>query len=45
MPSSVSSSLLVFGAVLTSVSAEWGSIVAGVGVLVELTFFVRAGLS
>jgi hypothetical protein len=45
MPSSVASALLAFGAVLTSVSAEAGSAVAGAGILWEAFLFYRAGLA
>ncbi len=44
MPSSVCSSLLAFGAVLTAVSAPAGAIVAGIGVIYECTLFVMAGM-
>jgi len=38
--SSVSAALIAFGAVLTSVSAAAGSVVAGLGALFELFLFV-----
>lgn len=44
MPSSVGSALLIFGAVLTALTAVGGVIAAGAGVLWELFLFVRAGL-
>lgn len=44
MPSSVGSSLLAFGAVLTSVSDNAGCVVAGLGVLWEAFLFYKAGL-
>jgi hypothetical protein len=43
--SSVSAALIAFGAVLTSVSAAAGSVVAGLGALFELFLFVSAGTS
>lgn len=44
MPSSVASAFLIFGAVLTAVTAIGGAVVAGVGLLFELYLFVRAGV-
>lgn len=43
MPSSGSVALIGFGAVLTSVSATAGSIVAGLGLLWEGYIFYRTG--
>ena len=45
MPSSLTTTLLVLGAVLTTVSATAGCIVAGLGFLWELFLFVRIGLT
>lgn len=42
MPSSFATALLAFGAVLTSVSAVAGGIVAGLGVVWELVVTVLA---
>jgi hypothetical protein len=43
MPSPISAALIGFGAVLTSVSAVAGSIVAGAGILVEAVVFYVSG--
>lgn len=43
MPSSGASALLIFGAVLTSVSAPAGAAVAALGVLFEFVLIVLAG--
>lgn len=43
MPSSVGSSLLAFGAILTTVSDVVGCVVAGLGLAWEGFLFVRAG--
>lgn len=43
MPNGITTALLGFGAVLTTVSQEAGAAAAGLGVLVELAFFVYAG--
>lgn len=44
MPSSVGSSLLAFGAILTSVSDTAGCIVAGAGLAWEFFLLIQAGL-
>ncbi len=44
MPSSVCSSLLAFGAVLTAVSAPAGAVIAGIGVIYEGALFIMAGM-
>ena len=43
MPSSVATTLIGFGAVLTAVSATAGAVAAGVGVAFEAFVFYRAG--
>lgn len=43
MPSGGATTLIAFGAILTSVSATAGTIVAGVGVLWEGYLFYRLG--
>jgi hypothetical protein len=45
MPSGGATALIGFGAVLTSVSATAGSIVAGIGILWEGYLFYRLGAS
>lgn len=45
MPSGGATALIGFGAVLTSVSATAGSIVAGVGILWETYLFYKLGSS
>lgn len=45
MPSSVASALIGFGAVLTAVSDTAGAVVAGLGALIEVAIFVRAGMA
>jgi hypothetical protein len=45
MPSSLTTTLLVLGAVLTSVSALAGCIVAGLGFLWEAFLFARLGVT
>jgi hypothetical protein len=45
MPSSVGTSLLVLGAVVTTVSGVGGVVVATLGLLWELGLFVWAGIN
>lgn len=44
MPSSVASACIAFGAVLTSVSAIAGAMVAAAGALFEVVLFVMGGM-
>lgn len=43
MPSPVTSTLLIFGAVLTALSPAAGVVIAGLGLLFELTLFAYNG--